>query len=275
MKLPKYIEVETSRFCNRLCEWCPNYSLGDRKVQEFLPWTALERIAGTLAKVNYDGWFAFHNYNEPLANPRIIAELSLISSMLPAARSTIFSNGDRLTAELYSDLVISGLSQMRVTIYPKDRRVEPSHETLWAWLQRRPFLGDKNWKQIVARQGPALVHEGRPEILLISPNITGYYDRGGTVSWLSVEMRTEPCLLTAHSLSIDYRGNIKMCCNVVTGSESHNAYMVGNVRDDDILDVWSSPAFEAMRNRHAKADWSATPICRTCRQQLRPIANVD
>lgn len=270
MRVPKYVEVETSRYCNRVCEWCPNHSLGDRRVQELLPLADLEAVAASLARVNYGGWFAFHNYNEPLANPRIGDEVALVSRMLPLARPSIFTNGDQLTEALFESLVAGGLAYMRVTVYPKKRaELRASYEALWMWLERKPFLKSRVWQQVAARQGLALLHQGQPEIFLISPEIANYYDRGGTVHWLSAAHRRTPCFLTSHSLSIDYRGNIKMCCNVVTGSEAHDGYMLGNVRDDDVVDVWNSPAFEAMRTRHLKSDWSMTSICGTCTQQLK------
>jgi radical SAM protein with 4Fe4S-binding SPASM domain len=270
MKLPNYIEIETSRYCNRQCEWCPNHVLQDRTVQEFMSWPDLEKIVRSLSRSQYRGWLAFHNYNEPLANPRIADELRFARQHLPDAKLTIFTNGDRLTSKLFLALVSAGLSEMRVTIYPKTmNQPEASHKKLWSWLQRKPFLQTKDWQELLVRQGPALVHAGCPEIILISPYVDRYYDRGGTIPPLSIKNRTIPCLLTSNSLSVDYKGNIKMCCNVVAGNEYHRDYLLGNVRDHDVLDVWNSQAFDVMRERHKRADWSATPICRSCRQEIK------
>ena len=271
MNLPSYVEVETSRYCNRQCEWCPNQSLKNRTVQELLPWAHLERVVCSLAVARYRGWFAFHNYNEPLANPRLLEELRFVRRLLPDAKPTIYTNGDKLTAKLFDHLVSAGLFQMRLTIYPKNQRSSnPSHDTLWAWLKRHPFLGLKMWDLVTARQGPALVHAGPPELILISPHVTQYYDRGGTISWLSLQGRTKPCFLTSNSLSIDYLGNIKMCCNVVTGHVPHEAYVLGNVACDDVVEVWNSRRFRKIREQHERADWSSTPICGTCRQEVKP-----
>jgi hypothetical protein len=271
MKLPNYIEIETSRFCNRKCEWCPNHVFQDRTVQELMAWSDFESILFCLSRSQYGGWLAFHNYNEPLANPRIVQEVQFARECLPAAKLTIFTNGDRLSAELYGALVSAGLSQMRVTIYPKTmKRPLASHARLWHWLERRAFLKIKNWQEVLARQGPALVHAGHPEMILISPCVDRYYDRGGSVPALSIENRTKPCLLTSNSLSVDYLGNIKMCCNVVTGNKLHERYLVGNVRENDLLEMWNSEAFDVLREHHRRANWSATPICKTCRQEIKP-----
>lgn len=270
MRVPNYIEVETSRYCNRLCGWCPNSSLRNRRSQELLPWAFLEKIISSLRRAQYQGWFAFHNYNEPLENPRLSDELRLVHRHLPNAQLTIYTNGDKLTPALFDDLVFGGLCQMRITIYPKnDLSSDPSNTRLWAWLKRHCFLQNLEWAQVALRQGSALVHQGPPELILIYPNVSRYYDRGGTIPSLSLLDRTRPCFLTSNSLSIDYLGNIKMCCNIVTGHAPHEAYIMGNVSRDDIIDVWNSCEFEEIRERHLRADWSNTPICRTCRQELK------
>ena len=66
----RYIELETSRLCNRVCPWCPNSITGSRRQQAFLPWPLLERALDALSKAQYQAWIALHSYNEPLANPR-------------------------------------------------------------------------------------------------------------------------------------------------------------------------------------------------------------
>ena len=91
-----------------------------------------------------------------------------------------------------------------------------------------------------ARQGPALKLTGALSMILISPRIDRYYDRGGILVPLSTPQRTEVCLMTSHSLSVDYEGNIKMCCNVVAHNDGHRTYLHGNVKERDLIEVWNS-----------------------------------
>jgi MoaA/NifB/PqqE/SkfB family radical SAM enzyme len=268
VRLPEYVEIETSRFCNRQCAWCPNHVLKDRTVQELMEWPVFETIVGSLAAKDYEGWLAFHNYNEPLANPRLVEEVRFARAHVPRARLTVYTNGDHLTTEKLDALAAAGLSQMRVTIYPPDNDVAASHARLYQWLSRRPFLAAGDWYAIDARQGPALGRAGAPELLLISPEVGRYYDRGGVLPHLSIAVRTKPCMLTSHSLSVDYRGNVKMCCNVLAAVDAHQVYLLGNVRERDIFDVWNSDTFEKIRENHRRADWSATPVCVSCRQEI-------
>lgn len=269
MNLPRYIEVETSRFCNRRCVWCPNHISAERGVQELMEWATFRAIIQSLARRDYGGWLAFHNYNEPLANPRITDEVAFAREHLARAGLTVFTNGDYLTAELFGGLAAAGLTQMRVTLYPRyGHDSTPSHERLWRWLDERAFLRGTEWSEAVLRQGPALVTEKPVAIELISPDVSRYYDRGGTLPALSLASRATPCHLTSHSLSIDYRGDVKMCCNIVTGHAGHEPYFLGNVREHDPVEIWESPRFAEIRRLHRRAQWSATPVCATCRQEI-------
>jgi MoaA/NifB/PqqE/SkfB family radical SAM enzyme len=271
MDLPRYIEMETSRFCNRRCVWCPNHLSGERGTQELMDWSTLQAVFQSLSRRRFQGWLAFHNYNEPLANPRIIQEVTSARGQLPQAGLTIYTNGDYLTAELFEGLRIAGLTEMRITIYPRNARNDiPSHALLWQWLDKRPFLRHGEWAEVAVRQGLALVIKKPVAITIISPEVNRYYDRGGTVPALSIAHRATPCFLTSHSLSIDYLGNIKMCCNIVTGHAPHEQYLLGNVRECDPIDVWNSPQFTDLRRHHQQAMWSKTPICMTCRQEIAP-----
>ncbi len=228
-----------------------------------------QAIIGSLSRWRYEGWLAFHNYNEPLANPRITQEVALARGQLPNAKLAIYTNGDYLTSETLEELVAAGLTQMRVTVYPRAScDGAPSHGHLWQWLEKKAFLRRGDWSEAFLRQGPALVRENPVAIELISPDVSRYYDRGGMLPVLSIPHRSTPCFLTSHSLSIDYLGNIKMCCNMVTGHAPHERYMFGNVKEYDPIDLWNSPHFTQVRWYHRRARWTGTPICVTCRQEV-------
>jgi radical SAM protein with 4Fe4S-binding SPASM domain len=75
--------------------------------------------------------------------------------------------------------------------------------------------------------------------------------------------------MTATSLSIDYRGMVKMCCNVIPDSAAgHGQYVVGSAAEASLADLWGHPSMQEWRARHARADWLASPACRTCVQAL-------
>ncbi len=270
--IPNYIEIETSSLCNRRCKWCPNYVVHGRSKQQLMPWSFFSKALYSLSSCNYDGWLAFHNYNEPLANPRIFEELRFARAVLNNAKIAIYTNGDYLSSDKFNRLVSLKIKQVRVTIYPIEKNMgQYSHENLWRWINKRSFLKIFEWDEELVRQGAALICNGDFEIILISPCIDNYYDRGGIIPFLSIEKRTKPCFLTSNSLSIDYMGQIKMCCNVVSNYDKHQQYILGNTQDNDILEVWNSNSFNIIRSCHKNSDWSNTDICRYCRQEI----NID
>lgn len=266
--IPNYVEIETSSLCNRRCRWCPNSVMMDRGEQCLLPWPLYERAVESLGSWEYSGWLALHNYNEPLANPRLLEELGYARRLLRNAKLAIYTNGDLLTERLFDDLASSGVAQIRITVYPDaEDEGECSHSALWSWMDRKSFMRKCGWDETRVRQGAALTSREGLEVLIISPCIDIYYDRGGLLPFLSIENRDKPCRLTSSSLSVDYLGNIKMCCNVLSGYPAHETYIMGNIRNDDLVAVWNSSQFEAMRRRHLKSDWSMSEICRSCRQE--------
>ncbi len=132
--LPRHVEVETSQYCNRRCMWCPNGERPVRHRQELMDWALFTGVLRELSGLGYAGWLAFHNYNEPLLNPRLGEELDTVRVMLPAARPAIFTNGDVLTADRLHELVERGVRYVRVTRYPHRADTPPSADSVNRWI---------------------------------------------------------------------------------------------------------------------------------------------
>jgi MoaA/NifB/PqqE/SkfB family radical SAM enzyme len=273
-ELPRYIEVETSRLCNRRCGWCPNSTHDDRSVQELMPWPLLTRIIEELAEAGYRGWLALHNYNEPLANPRLEEELAYIREQLPGVRSSVFTNGDLLDRHRFERLRALGLAYLRVSVYPSAMTSPPiprDGDVIERWLSRKNLADFAPWRSTELRQGPALVATvGSLRVEVIRPDVQKYNWRGGSVPILETPCRRFPCLMTRHSLSIDYGGRLKMCCNVLAEEPTHSAYIVGNVANLSLLTLWRSEPMQRWRDAHARADWSFSPVCQGCSHRLPP-----
>jgi MoaA/NifB/PqqE/SkfB family radical SAM enzyme len=268
--LPKYIELETSKKCNRKCSCCPNGGNIARETQELMGWDLFLSIITQLSKLDFTGWLALHNYNEPLLNPRLIQELETINTLLPHSSTCIFSNGDFLTEEKLQELNGVKLENLRITLYPSsDRKEEVSdYRMIKRWLRIKK-LNNLNWKYKIVRQGEeAYVHFDGTEIEIISPDLTTYNYRGDTSNAVLLEERSTPCYMTIHSSAIDYKGNMKMCCNVYPHEEDHQEYILGNLAKISFEDIWNSRKLNELRLRHIKTDWSISGICKKCNHHL-------
>ncbi|WKK22994.1 radical SAM protein [Streptomyces olivoreticuli] len=269
----RYVEVETSQFCNRRCQWCPNGHTLARREKNLMDWEVFTKITKELGSCGFDGFFAFHNYNEPLANPRLFDEIAQVRADVPDAKPAIYSNGDLFNRNLLEGMVEAGVKYLRITRYPRRADEEPTFDTLHTWLSKKKLLsGGIDWQYAAVRQGLSAtwrdVFSGM-KVEVIRPRIAGYNDRGGTaVVPRLLPVRTEPCRMTETSISVDYRGQMKMCCNVAPETGQHQEYIVGYVADFTLAELWNSPAMVDWRTRHAQADWTRSPACRTCVQAL-------
>jgi Radical SAM superfamily/Iron-sulfur cluster-binding domain len=272
LDLPKYVEVETSRRCNRTCSWCPNGEHDARKVQQLMDWDLFTRIIEQLAEHDYGGYLAFHNYNEPLLSPRIIREIEHVRAVLPRARPAIYTNGDVLDSALFTRLLDAGVAYLRVTRYPRRADIQPTFAALQAYLRRKGLADLVPWSFEPARQGiAARWNDESVTVEVIGPKILDTYNnRGGSIKLLPllVKQRSEPCLMTATSAVIDYAGRMKMCCCVYPETDDHEQYIVGDLSTETFAELWAGPQMKAWRDAHARADWSLSPACTSCTQPL-------
>jgi len=269
----RYVELETSRYCNRTCEWCPNGHSGARRSQQLMSWPLFAKVTAELGDAGFAGFVALHNYNEPLANPRLHEELDRLRVAAPQARPAIYTNGDLLKRDELERLLAAGVRYVRVTRYPHRASVPPTAEAVRRWLIQAGLSETFEWRFGPVRQGVAARWQDDAAgvvVEVIRPSIAAYNDRGGTALVPGQPRpRAVPCRMTETSVSVDYRGMVKMCCNVIPDSApDHERYVVGMVADATLAELWNSDAMAGWRARHAVADWSASPACRSCVQAL-------
>jgi radical SAM protein with 4Fe4S-binding SPASM domain len=234
-------------------------------------WPLLEKVATELGEAGFAGFLALHNYNEPLANPRLDEELDLLRRTVPDARTAIYTNGDLLKYDRLKSLLSAGVKYVRVTRYPHRADVAPTKEALEKWLAQSGLASAFDWGIGPVRQGLAARWEDKATGVLVEvirPHVATYNYRGGSAT-APARPRTQPCHMTSTSLSIDYRGVMKMCCNVIPDSvPDHEQYSVGSVAGSSVAELWNSDAMKGWRKRHADADWSQSKACSTCVQAL-------
>jgi len=230
------------------------------------------RIVDELAGLRYSGFLAFHNYNEPLLNRRILDEITYATAVMPNVRPAIYTNGDVLDRGMFRQLIEVGVAYVRVTRYPRHATTPPSRQAIDAWLRRAGLLEEYQWRYRTVRQGFAAVLDAPGFTAeVISPAITDAYNhRGGSVTTLPMlaRVRTEPCLMTATSAVIDYRGRMKMCCCVYPEVPAHAGYVIGDLHRSGFVELWESAQMDRYRRAHSRADWSLSPACALCVQPL-------
>lgn len=278
---PVFVEIETATRCNRRCQWCPTGSKPRGDEQHLMPWPLLVRIVEQLGAVGYDGWIALHNFNEPLLNPRLEDELALIGDVLPRARRSVFTNGDLLTRAHLATFSTLGVAHVRVTRYPAQPLVEDraaAGRLLARWARARGLADLVVGPPERTRRGWEVTGQvDGVELQVVRPAVAETYsNRAGSVQIRSRRVpRTAACALTTRSAAIDVAGRLKMCCNVSLDLAAHARYEVADLGQTPFRSAWEDPWLRSLRNRHALADWTDSPICATCDQTSYVEAEVS
>jgi len=113
------ITLELSNQCDMAAHHkaCPlSLEIGCPKI---LPSTVITDVLQTLGHLSFVGTIAFHNYNEPLADPRLDSILAEAKAACPSAELYFSTNGSLLTQERLDRLVAAGLSRIAVSAYSK------------------------------------------------------------------------------------------------------------------------------------------------------------
>jgi len=112
------ISFELSNFCNYSMyhQKCPAHLQKELKV---LPLSLIEKTIDTLGKYNFSGKIAFHNYNEPLIDPRLFYILKYTKEKCPNASFYICTNGYYLDQTIGEELAAFGVTKIHVSIYFK------------------------------------------------------------------------------------------------------------------------------------------------------------
>ena len=130
MRLPGFIEVELGSFCNRRCGWCPNAFSERGQTRNEMKDSTWAALLDSLSAARFAGWFAFHNYNEPLADPRLLERVADARERLPHAKLELHTNGDFLDR-----LMLDALAGLGVELVQRRFETEAAFEGAWQAYQ--------------------------------------------------------------------------------------------------------------------------------------------
>ena len=154
-----------------------------------LPRVAVEKVLSSM-KENvpaYGGAIYFHNYNEPLADPRLMDFVRRARAVLPRCRIWITTSGWNLDQVLLGELQEAGVNDVKVSVYSPEAmaRVRALRPPAGLKLRHKPGV-PSSWRQVL-----------RPEYIRV-------YDEGPTYSGR--------CKQPYKELTIAHTGDVALCC---------------------------------------------------------------
>lgn len=234
------VEIETTTVCNRKCPYCPNYTIGRPAIK--MDDNIFYTIIDSLRRGNFKGRISPHFFGEPLTDDRLEVFIKHIRSNLPTAHIKLFTNGDLLTIDRYLELKNAGVDIFRISQHSQ----EPSEAmagTL-AYVKRSGVgLG-------------AIEYINYHDMYYRGNNSDSYLEnRGGLVN---VKPSKKTRCAYVRQMTIDYKGNVILCCN-----DYNSSIVFGNVMKRDLFEIWHDKNYVKIRKTISKGNWMFD-ICKRC-----------
>ncbi|EKZ6375164.1 SPASM domain-containing protein [Klebsiella aerogenes] len=224
------LDFEINSHCNLECSYCPA-SFKNGRGKNLMPVDTFKKAIDDLSKINYSGRISPHFFGEPLLDDRLPDLMRYVRGKLPKSKIIIHTNGIRLSKEKYDACIQAGVDGFLVT---KHTATMP--------------------KNIVDIVNSKYAKHGTLRVRSLD-NIT-LFNRGGSVK-PKKERKMKRCYYLSDEISITHTGNV-VCTNDF--SESH---VFGNVNERDLLDIWNSEEFKAVR-KDIRAGIFNLDMCKKC-----------
>ena len=252
----KLVEIGISSFCNRKCWFCPN-SIVDRFSQNIeLDENLFIKILEELKEIDYSNSLYLHRYNEPLYNKCLLLKrIKQAREYLPKAIISINTNGDYLTLDYLNDLNEVGVNMMYISYYynGNDKNIEFDLDNIIKprMLKFINKLDIEYSKYIETDNGYYIYFKYKSiDIEYRALNMEKIAnDRGGIIQGVNIKERTSQCFLPNMQVSIDYDGTYSMCCNIRSDVEEHKDYIIGNIRDNTIFELFANDKIINIRKK--------------------------
>lgn len=280
--LPVRLWVEPTSVCNLRCIMCPNKNLS-KDEKGYMDFSLFKKIIDEARHFVFD--IHLLHRGESLLHPQFF---SMVRYAHEAGIVTRFhTNGTLLDGEKSRQLIESGLDQFAFSFDGLDKktyeaiRVNASFETTLENIIR--FLELKKRQR---SQKPATVLE-----LINFPGLYGRDARGrmkefmqnfkglpldkvvikekhnwaGEIGTAPQKKIYSPCTFLWHALVIFWDGAVLPCTQ-----DFHGYYVIGNVRDSSIGQIWNGEKMLALREKIVHQDIEGLSTCSNCDRLWRP-----
>ena len=282
IKNVKAIYIEITAACNRDCVFCPNadgrrlpknitknYYKSNIKDNFSFPEEAYSELTAEIGHAGYKNSFGFHLYNEPLLDIDIFkSRLRIARLNLPNAKLTLNTNGDFLCEDLLRELHDLGLNHLHVSLYAPNKGSAYDFDQMSASVLSKAESLNLGGQALMrsARGVSYNVRVGGMSVKIDATNfnIVGVgYDRAAVISFLTKYKRQGNCTSPTDQILIDYNGNCLPCCNIHTSTPNYQQYILGNVLEQDLFDIYQNSKYQEWRH-----GCSFSPpifdICKSC-----------
>lgn len=236
------IEFETTSYCNRKCDYCPNaeWERMGGSSGFFMAEDVFVTLVQQLKELGFTGKVAPHLYGEPMRDPRLTRWMAYVRKELPDSYIKVVTNGDYLDDKSYQRLIDAGVNIFFVS----------KHGAKLA-AKAKKFLDNLD---PVEKKKRIVLNDFWSDF---NDNQTMLTNRGGDVS-LRIKKRPPICCVYATYPVINSFGDVILCCQ-----DFHSQYIFGNIMERHLGDIWNDPNNLNLRKRIYQGYFDLD-ICRHC-----------
>ncbi|MFQ5793031.1 MAG: radical SAM/SPASM domain-containing protein, partial [Acidobacteriota bacterium] len=267
---PSRIHIEPTNVCNLDCHFCP-YRKQQRR-QGYMGLALFQKIVDECREHDPKLWL--HFLGEPLLNrdlPRLIAYAK--AQGIPQVG--LSTNAFFLTRELGEQLIRAGLDRLECSVDGADQatylRLRRSAEFERVVTNTSEFL---RLRRELGAQSPVVTISlmQTPETMASLPNLREFWKSrfdpqdflmmiqdisfAGTMREPGRTQGREPCKWLWSYVVILWNGDVVTCASDYDGTRA-----MGNLRDQTLKEIWSSPAYVELRSLHTEARFKEAGIC--------------
>ena len=229
-KIFEAIEFESTAYCNRKCNYCPNVDyerFGDDE-NFLMKEEVFDSLLNQLVDLKFKGMISPHLYGEPMSDHRLLDWIKRIRSSLPETYIKIVTNGDFINKENYAEYIRAGVNIFYVSKHGK--KLKKSCRDLLESLPKSEFK--KNF----------LVQDFYNDF---NEDQSMFTNRGGSIDLKENIKKTPPvnCSYATYPV-INVYGDLILCCQ-----DFHNNYIFGNIMENHLGDIWFSKKNIELRKR--------------------------
>jgi len=234
-------------------------------------------VLSDLKSIDYSHMIAYSRYNEPLSHKDIFLErLGQAKELLPMAKLHTNTNGDYLTREYLDELYDAGLRSLNVQSYlgenePFDienikSKIAKIAEKLS--LNYNIAMDSNDYVDALFNYKDMKLHVYARDFRINGNN------RGDTLKVSAPIVRQPPCFVPFTDIYIDYNGNVMPCCNLRSDIEDHEAFILGNIKDNRISEIFNNEKMQELREILRHENIEIDP-CHECSFALERTYNVQ
>jgi radical SAM protein with 4Fe4S-binding SPASM domain len=292
------VDIELHSFCNRTCDWCPNktYLRNKQTIMEDWLFTKIlkelnefgfgqdrqfanRRTNLTSNKLYYRNFtenqpvVSFLGYMEPMSDIKLLKRRVKEASDTLNNFVELVSNtsGDYISKKNLEGLLLTTLNVMDYDCKGKDYWQNKLKESGCLIVE------DDN----IDYNGVLALHKtiGNIRVQTDWPKKWLIENRAGVLSkeepalikmnWKNnSEERKVPCVEPTYFINITYDGNVMPCCHLRSDIPMHQDYILGNLKEQTLKEIFYSEKAKAFRERLSKENGDYPETCKNC-QKIR------